>query len=375
MAVSSSKVYYIRSYENLARYLDVYGNNQVLNGNNVITWTNVPTATTQKWKLKNSNTNTKILSNHNSAFSLDHWIGSTNYGKCDMYEDKPGNDVDQLITLVPYIESQNLYKIKLVNHSKFLTASAKDGNEMFWLADNNQTNQVWKFEEYVVPPFTLLSAISTVTTDKYTLEYFSSTPGAIAITSKRVITKPSLVNNEKKISNISLPFAQTSTYMKSVNANYGSSCKGFAMAALLTFYSQKLISPHWFTSFGWVPPNCDNSYVTSAVTYEGRGAFKLVAINTGNTTLDELKTKIDAGIPVLLRFKVSDKPADQHWVVVYGYKGTGTSKSDFLVVDSANTTQSTTPNYGKYFDLDQSSSWSFPGKAYTITESYYMTDN
>lgn len=77
MAVSSSKVYFIRSYANLARYLDVYGNNQVANGSNVITWEAVSTALTQKWKIKSNNTNTKILSNYKPAFSLDHWIGST----------------------------------------------------------------------------------------------------------------------------------------------------------------------------------------------------------------------------------------------------------------------------------------------------------
>jgi len=246
---------------------------------------------------------------------------------------------------------------------------------MFWLAANNQTNQVWKFEEYIVPPFSLVDASSTVTTDKYTKDYFSATPGAINITSKRVITPPSVVNGEKKIPNMSLPFAQTSTEIRSVNPNYGSSCKAFAMAALLTFYSKKFISPHWFTQFGWVPPNCDNSYVTPAVIYGGQGAFKLVSISTTNTTLAQLKAKIDAGIPVLLRYKVSDAAAGQHWVVVYGYKGTGTSKSDFLVVDSANTTQGTTPNYGKNFDLDQSSNWNFETNVYTIAESYYMTDN
>lgn len=376
MAVSSSKVYFIKSYANLDRYLDVYGNNQVANGSNVITWELVSTALTQRWKLKNNNTNTKILSNFNLAFSLDHWIGSINYGKCDMYEDKPENDIDQLITLVAYNESQNLYRIKLVNHNKFLTAATGDGQVMFWLAANSQNNQIWKFEEYAVPPFNLVDASSTVTTDKYTIGYFFASPGVINITSKRVITPPSVVNGEKKIANMSLPFAQTSTDIKSVNNNYGSACKAFAMAALLTFYSKKFISPHWFTQFGWVPPNCDNKYVTDAVTYGGRGAFKLVSVST-STTLAELKTKIDAGIPVLLRCTGSGAGV-QHWVVVYGYKGAGTAKSDFLVFDSANTTQGTTPRYGRYDTLTGSMSWSLVSDSngnFTLNESYYMTDN
>lgn len=376
MAVSSSKVYFIRSYANLARYLDVYGNNQVANGSNVITWEAVSTALTQRWKLKNNNTNTKILSNFKPTFSLDHWIGSTNYGKCDMYEDKPENDTDQVITLVTHNESQNLYRIKLVNHNKFLTAAAGNGQVMFWLTENNQNNQVWKFEEYAVPPFSLVDASSTVTTDKYTMEYFSAAPGTINITSKRVITPPSVVDGEKKIPNMSLPFAQTSTEIKSVNANYGFSCKAFGMATLLTFCSKKFISPHWFTQFGWVPPNCDNKFVTDAVTYGGQGAFKLVSIST-STTLAQLKAKIDAGIPVLLHCTGSGA-GEQHWVVVYGYKGAGTAKSDFLVVDSANTTQVTTPRYGRYDTLTGAMSWSLVSDDYgnfTLNESYYMTDN
>nr|WP_312578108.1 C39 family peptidase [Sedimentibacter sp.] len=376
MAVSSGKVYFIRSYANLARYLDVYGNNQVVNGSNVITWGAESTALTQKWNLKNNNTNTKILSNFKPAFSLDHWNGSTNFGKCDMYDDKPEYDTDQLITLVQNSAGQDLYRIKLVNHNKFLTAATSNGQIMYWLAENNQNNQIWKFEEYVVPPFSLVDASSTVATNKYTVEYFSATPGAINITSKRVITPPSVVSGEKKISNMSLPFAQTSTEIQSINASYGSSCKAFSMAALLTFYSKKFISPHWFTQFGWVPPYCDNYYVTPVVTYGGKGAFKLVSIST-NTTLAQLKTKIDAGIPVLLHCTGSGS-GKEHWVAVYGYKGSGTAKSDFFVVDSANTTQGTTPRYGRYDTLTGSMSWSSVSDSngnFTLNESYYMTDN
>ncbi len=102
--------------------------------------------------------------------------------------------------------------------------------------------------------------------------------------------------------------------------------------ALLTFYSKRLISPHWFIQSGWIPPGCDNSHVTSAVTYGGKGAFKLVTLNAGNTTLAQLKSKIDDGVPVLLRYKKSNLPSDQHWVVVYGYTGTGTSKSNFFKI-------------------------------------------
>ncbi|GEM_PF-3865624 len=97
------------------------------------------------------------------------------------------------------------------------------------------------------------------------------------LNTKRVITPPSMVNGEKKIPNMSLPFAQTAKDIQDINPSYGSSCKGFAMAALLTFYSMKLISPHWLTRSGWIPPECDNAHVTSAVTYENKGAFKLVS--------------------------------------------------------------------------------------------------
>ena len=376
MAVSSSNVYFIKSYENLARYLDVYGNNQVINGSNVITWDAVSTAMTQKWKLKNNNTNTKILSNFKPAFSLDHWVGSTNYGKCDMYDDKPENDTDQLVTLIPYNENQNLYKVKLINHNKFLTAAASNGQVMFWLAANNQNNQIWKFEEYASSQFAIVDASSTVSTDKYTIDYFSAAPGDIVITSKRIINPPSVVSGEKKIQNMSLPFAQTSSEIQSINSSYGSSCKAFAMAALLTYYSKKLISPHWFTQFGWVPPECDNAHVTNAVTYGGKGAFKLVSIST-STSLPQLKAKIDAGVPVLLHC-TGNGAGKQHWVVVYGYKGSGTTNSDFLVIDSANTTKGTTPRYGRYDTLTGAMSWSYVSDSngiFTIKESYYMTDN
>jgi hypothetical protein len=376
MAVESGKVYYVKSYANLNRVLDVYGNNQIVNGSNVITWSIVSSAYTQKWKLKDNNTNTKILSNFKSTFSLDHWNGSTNFAKCDMYEDQTAYNVDQLITLVPYIESQNLYKIKLVNHNKYLTAAANNGDIMFWLSVNNQNNQIWKFEEYVVPPFSIVDASITVAQSKYTIDYFSAEPGIINITSKRTITPPSVVSGEKKIANISLPFSQTSTDVNEINSNYGSSCKAFAMAALLTFYSKKLISPHWFTQSGWVPPNCDNSFLTTAVTYGGKEAFKLVTINSGNTTLAQLKTKIDAGIPVLLRCTGTGS-GYQHWVVVYGYKGTGTLRSDFFVVDSANSSGTSTM-YGRYDTLTGAMSWSSVSDAngnFTINESYYVTDN
>lgn len=375
MSAVSGKVYYIKSYANLNRVLDVYGNNQIVNGSNVITWTIETTAHTQKWQLKNNSTNTKILSNFKSNFSLDHWNGSTNFGKCDMHDDQSAYNVDQLVTLVPYIESQNLYRIMLVNHNKYLTAAVNNGDVMFWLSANGQNNQIWKFEEYVTPPFSLVDASTKVNESKYTKEYFSALPGVINITSKRAITPPSLVNGEKKIPNMSLPFAQTSDEINSINPNYLSSCKAFAMAALLTFYSRKLISSHWFTQSGWIPPGCDNSYVTSAVTYGGKEAFKLITLNAGNTTLAQLKAKIDDGVPVLLRYKKSNLLRDQHWVVVYGYTGTGTSKSNFLVVDSANTTRPPTPNYGKEFNLDQSASWNLDTTTYTLEESYYMTDN
>ncbi len=376
MAVLSNKVYFIKSYSNLNRVLDVYGNNYIANGGNVITWNIEPTARTQKWKLKNSNINTKILSNYKPEFSLDHWNGSANFGKCDMYEDKSAYDTDQLVTLVEHDASKNLYRIKLVNHNKFLTVAAEDGLPMFWSAANGLNSQIWKFEEYMAPPFSVVDANTKVNEINYTIEYFSAMPGAINITAKREIKPPSTVNGEKKIANISLPFAQTSSTVQGLNSKYGASCKAFSMAALLTFYSKKLISPHWFTEFGWVPPNCDNSYLTSAVTYGSKGAFKLVTINSENTTFAELKAKIDLGIPVLLRCTGTGTGV-QHWVVVYGYKGNGSAASDFFVVDSANKTK-TTIMFGRDTILTESMSWSKVSDTngnFTINESYYVIDN
>ncbi|WMJ77483.1 MULTISPECIES: hypothetical protein [unclassified Sedimentibacter] len=93
-----------------------------------------------------------------------------------------------------------------------------------------------------------------------------------------------------------------------------------------------------------------------------------------------MKAKIDLGIPVLLHCTGTGEGVE-HWVVVYGYKEAGTAKSDFLVIDSANTTQgTTTPNYGRYDTLTGAMSWSYVTgdggvNDFTLKEAYYVTAN
>lgn len=78
-----------------------------------------------------------------------------------------------------------------------------------------------------------------------------------------------------------------------------------------------------------------NGYAGNTMTWQGSMVYNLATI----------KSEIDGGDPVVIWVNSASGAACGHFVLVYGYNGTGTNKSDFLVADPGSPGNATFPTF------------------------------
>ena len=110
MGYESGKTYWIVPQNNTGVALSVYGNTQVSQNRNVIVWSKQDIAD-QLWRVDVSSGYARIKSTINDAYALNIWLGSSNYGNCDIHT-WSDNPEDSKINFRTVDASQNLYLIQ-----------------------------------------------------------------------------------------------------------------------------------------------------------------------------------------------------------------------------------------------------------------------
>jgi len=127
--------------------MNVYGNDTVSQNRKVCLWTYYDTKA-QNFQIRADGNYLKIVSTINTNYALNAWRKTDPYG-CDVYP-YAGNEKDARIQLEEVNAAKNLYKIKLLNYSKYLTAPAvkKNNGVINWSAKFTDSSaaqrQIWK---------------------------------------------------------------------------------------------------------------------------------------------------------------------------------------------------------------------------------------
>ncbi len=143
MAYSFESFYYFRPYRgNSSFWLNRNGSGTISNHQiaNLYSPTGDPD---QRLQIHQVTGGCQLLSALNTAYGLNIY-GSTAGSPCDFYP-VANNFNDALIDLLTVDASQNLYRIKLINHNLYLTpASNASGAALTWENASGADNQVWQ---------------------------------------------------------------------------------------------------------------------------------------------------------------------------------------------------------------------------------------
>lgn len=150
MGYENGKTYWIVPQNNTGVALSVYGNTQVSQNRNVIVWSKQDVAD-QLWRIDVASGYARIKSTINSTYALNIWLGTSNYGNCDIHT-WSDNLEDSKINFRTVDASNNLYLIQCyrndADNNLYLTAeSTSSGANVKWTSRNTSLNQVWKLIE------------------------------------------------------------------------------------------------------------------------------------------------------------------------------------------------------------------------------------
>lgn len=150
MGYENGKIYWIVPQNNTGIALSVYGNTQVSQNRNVIVWSKQDVLD-QLWRVDIDNGFARIKSAINYDYALNIWLGSSNYGNCDIHT-WSDNKNDSKINFKTIDASRNLYLIQCyrndADNNLYLTAeSTASGANVKWAARNTGANQVWQLIE------------------------------------------------------------------------------------------------------------------------------------------------------------------------------------------------------------------------------------
>lgn len=135
-------IYNLISHAGSGKALNIYGTAQVSQNRNVCLWTQSSSSIEQQWSIAALSGNTRILSNLNTNYGLNVWLGATNKNNCDVHT-VSDNQSDSLVTISTV--SSGVYRIKLANYNLYLTAQGSaDNSNVNWAAATSGTNQQWK---------------------------------------------------------------------------------------------------------------------------------------------------------------------------------------------------------------------------------------
>lgn len=152
MGYQSGKTYWIVPYDNQNYALSVYGNSQVSQNRNVVVWSKEDIAD-QLWQIDVNTTGgfARIKSKLNTAYALNIWFGSDNYGNCDIHT-WSDNLEDSKVNFITYDADNNVYAIQCYTdggkYDLYLTATGiSDGANVKWAAHDESKKQLWKLIE------------------------------------------------------------------------------------------------------------------------------------------------------------------------------------------------------------------------------------
>ena len=285
MAFSRNTSYYMVSHAGAGKCLNVYGNEQVSPNRNVCLWTKGP-GNAQSWNIKAFSAGDKIVSGLSSDYALNYYwsAGKGNPGNCDIYP-QAGNDADSCITLTPVNAASNIYTIKLKNYNLYLTAKGTGDN-----ADVR-----WE------------SLVSTGTTQQWKLVVFSS-------------NVPTTATSLKMPQNVNQRYTQNDQIICDEGCAVCCACD---VASYYRGTKYSLADMRSAGVYSTASAVCNWGYVPSV---------SFAALNSSLSQSGHLATicsEISNGRPVLV-FMQGRWP---HWVVAYGFTGSGTSTSEIKVLD------------------------------------------
>ena len=269
---------YIKNYET-GKYLNIYGENltSLSSHKNVVLWDKDEGSREQLWLIPDYSNNHCIKSVIDPNYGLNVYRAGSPYN-CDMLR-VFDNGTDSVCTFT--LIDSNRYIIKLKNYDLCLTAdSNSNGANVYWAAYNNSSYQTWSF-----------------------VNYSSATP---------ILDMPQNIN-------------QRYTGNDSIIRSEG--CAVCCACDVASYYKK---SNYTLTQMR----NAGVYSTTSALCYWGNvpsAKFTQYSGQSQSTYFSKMRTELNAKRPVLVHMTYGDDVS--HWVVVYGYTGNGTSRSDFMVLD------------------------------------------
>lgn len=310
MAYESGKTYWIVPQNNTGVALSVYGNTQVSENRNVIVWSKQDIAD-QLWRVDVSNGYARIKSTINDAYALNIWLGSSNYGNCDIHT-WSGNLEDSKINFRTIDASQNLYLIQNyrnnADNNLYLTAeSTASGANVKWTGRNTGLNQVWKLIEKTGGGGGTRTMIDLPQGRTYNWSQFHTT--IMDICGNAGCSLTCLLD----IANIFGPRAYSASEIYQV-------C-GWEK---------------WGVNSWAIPSSCAGYIDATGYTSSGTRSVFAVA-----------RAQINANNPIIIKLS---KPGDTHFVVGVGYTGNGASASEFIVLD---------PGSGRQWTLQEAMNYNY----------------
>jgi len=125
---------------NTGYFLNINGNETVSNTAqvNVYAKENVQA---QRWVIRNTAAGPKIFTKLNENFALNIYAKDNN---CTMY-DADVSDTDTVLEVIPYSAEENIYRIKMHYHGKYLNVSGVGiGATCYWTTNDTTTSTLWR---------------------------------------------------------------------------------------------------------------------------------------------------------------------------------------------------------------------------------------
>ena len=143
MAYTFEHSYYFRPYRgNSSFWLNRYGNGSIEDHQKATLYA-ATGAADQRLKIHQVSGGCQLLSDLNNAYGLNIY-GRGAGSVCDFFR-VSGNERDALIDLLTVDATNNLYRIKMINHNLYLTpASNSNGASLTWESASGADNQVWQ---------------------------------------------------------------------------------------------------------------------------------------------------------------------------------------------------------------------------------------
>lgn len=148
MALELGKTYYLKNVA-VNKYLNVYGNETISLGRNVNLYTK-ENCNAQKWIIDRKNSNdfgVYVMSKLNTGYTLNIYEEDSN--NCTVYPyyyNGVYNVADAMVDFLTVDASQNLYRIKLVNHDRYLSLHYVSDMNVYWSGTINDYT-LWQLEE------------------------------------------------------------------------------------------------------------------------------------------------------------------------------------------------------------------------------------